>query len=231
VHRVIDRFITYSRWQQRFIQDRWNLSGRRVLWTPFMVDQEFFALNRVTPNSNVRRQICAVGLERRDYATLLKAVKDLDVHVVIAAASPWSKSAEGVAEQSIPGNVTVRKFSQHELRQLYADSCFMVMPLENVNFQAGVTAILECMAMSKAVICTRTLGQTDVVVESENGRYVPPGDPSTLRAEICRLLSNPEEAASLGVNGRKLVDCQMSLDLYVQRLAGFLREAVGEGEP
>jgi hypothetical protein len=36
----------------------------------------------------------------------------------------------------------VRKFTQYELRQLYADSCFMVMPLENVKFQAGVTAIL-----------------------------------------------------------------------------------------
>ena len=84
---AIDRFITYSRWQQRFIEDRWKLSRNRVLWTPFMVDQEFFAPKRVTPNSTARPQICAVGLERRDYETLLRAVKDLDVHVVIAAAS------------------------------------------------------------------------------------------------------------------------------------------------
>jgi hypothetical protein len=65
-----------------------------------------------------------------------------------------------------------------------------------------------------------------VVVEGENGRYVPPGDPSPLSTEIRRLLSRPEEAVRLGANGRKLVECQMNLDLYVQRMAGFLHEAI-----
>ena len=230
VQSAIDRFITYSRWQQRFIEDRWKLSRDRVLWTPFMVDQGFFAPKRVTPNPGARPQVCAVGLERRDYETLLRAVEDLDVQVVIAAASPWSKRTEGVATRAIPSNVTVRKFTQYELRQLYADSCFMVMPLENVKFQAGVTAILECMAMGRAVICSRVPGQTDVVVEGENGRYVPPGDPSTLSAEIRQLLSNPAEAARMGANGRKLVEGQMNLDLYVQRMADFLNEAIKTGE-
>ena len=226
VQSAIDRFITYSRWQQRFIEDRWKLNRDRVLWTPFMVDQDFFEPERVTPNSGAHPQICAVGLERRDYETLLRAVEDLDVRVVIAAASPWSKRTESVAKQAIPSNVTVRKFTQYELRQLYADSCFMVMPLENVKFQAGVTAILECLAMGKAVICSRVPGQTDVVVEGENGRYVPPGDPSTLNKEIRQLLSRPEEAVRLGANGRKLVERQMNLDLYVQRMTGFLHEAI-----
>ena len=226
VQSAIDRFITYSRWQQRFIEDRWKLGRDRVLWTPFMVDQEFFASKRVTPNPGARPQVCAVGLERRDYETLLRAVEDLDVHVVIAAASPWSKRTEGVTTRTTPSNVTVQKFSQYGLRQLYADSCFMVMPLENVKFQAGVTAILECLAMGKAVICSRVPGQTDVVVEGENGVYVPAGDPSALRTEIRRLLSRPEEAVRLGANGRKLIECQMNLDLYVQRLAGVLHEAI-----
>jgi glycosyltransferase involved in cell wall biosynthesis len=226
VHSAIDRFITYSRWQQRFIMERWKLDRNRVLWTPFMVDQEFFAPERVTSSRGARPQICAVGLERRDYETLLRAVENIDVHVVIAAASPWAKHAEGVATQNIPSNVTVRKFTQFDLRQLYADSCFMVMPLENVKFQAGVTAILEGMAMAKAVICSRVPGQTDVVLDGENGRYVPPGDPAILRAEILRLLSNLREAARLGANGRKLIEREMNLDLYSQRLAGYLSDTV-----
>jgi glycosyltransferase involved in cell wall biosynthesis len=231
VQSAIDRFITYSRWQQRFIQDRWKLGRDRVLWTPFMVDQEFFAPDRVTPRSAARPQICAVGLERRDYETLLQAVEGLDVNVVIAAASPWSKRTEGVATRTVPSNIAVRKFTQYELRQLYADSCFMVMPLENVKFQAGVTAILECLAMGKGVICSRVPGQTDVVIEGENGRYVPPGDPSTLNAEIRHLLSRPDEADRFGVNGRKLIECQMNLDFYVERLTGFLDEAIkAEGD-
>jgi glycosyltransferase involved in cell wall biosynthesis len=195
-----------------------------------MVDHDFFAAKKVTPNPGTRPQICAVGLERRDYDTLLRAVEKLDVHVVIAAASPWSKRSEGV-KAAIPSNVTVRKFTQYELRQLYADSAFMVMPLQNVKFQAGVTAILESLAMGKAVICSRVPGQTDVLVEGENGRYVPPENPSALRSEICQLLSRPEEAARLGANGRNLVEGEMNLDLYVQRLSSFLREAISEGKP
>ena len=232
VQSAIDRFITYSRWQQRFIEDRWKLDRNRVLWSPFMVDQDFFSPERVIPNPGARPQVCAVGLERRDYETLLRAVEDLDVHVVIAAASPWSKRTEGVGKQTIPSNVTVRRFSQYELRQLYADSRFMIMPLENVKFQAGVTAILECLAMEKAVICSRVPGQTDVVIEGENGRYVPPGEPAILSTEIRRLLALPDEAVRLGTNGRKLVEGQMSLDLYVQRLTDVLHEAMNdEGGP
>src|SRR5215470_13502769 len=83
VQSCIDRFITYSRWQQRFIESRWKLARSRVVWTPFMVDQKFFAPEQVKHNHTVRQQICAVGLERRDYATLLRAVEDLKVDVVI----------------------------------------------------------------------------------------------------------------------------------------------------
>lgn len=228
VQSAIDRFLTYSRWQQRFIEERWKLARRRVLWTPFMVDQDFFAPERVTSRLTPRPQICAVGLERRDYETLLRAVEGLHVQVVIAAASPWSKRKDGVATQTIPDNVTVRKFSQYELRQLYADSRFMVMPLEDVKFQAGVTAILECMAMGRGVVCSRVPGQTDVVVENENGWYVLPEDPLALRAAIERLLSQPEEAVRLGMNGRQLVEKQMNLDLYVRGLTEALHEAINE---
>lgn len=231
VQRCIDRFITYCSWQHQFIMRRWNLPASRVVRTPFMVDHHFFAPGRVQPALPARRQICAVGLERRDYVTLLRAVEGLDVHVVIAAASPWSKRGDGMAGERIPDNVTVKKFTQYELRQLYADSRFMVMPLEPVNFQAGVTAILECMAMGKAVVCTRVPGQTDVVIDGETGRYVPPRDPAALRKEIERLLDHPEEADRWGARGRQLIEEEMNLDRYSQRLSALLREMLREVQP
>jgi glycosyltransferase involved in cell wall biosynthesis len=185
--------------------------------------------------------ICSVGLEARDYPTLLTAVRGLGARVTIAAASPWSKRADSTRHQEIPANVTVGRFSQFELRQLYADSRFMVMPLANVDFQAGVTAILEAMAMGRAVICTKTRGQTDVVVEGETGLYVPPGDPQALRSAIEYLLANPHEAERMGQAGRRLVEQSMSLDRYVQCLSRFVAnhtrspsqtygQELGEGE-
>jgi glycosyltransferase involved in cell wall biosynthesis len=169
--------------------------------------------------------ICAVGLERRDYPTLIEAVRGLDVHLVVAAASPWSKRADTTTGQEIPPNVTVQRFNQHELRQVYADSRFLVMPLYDVDFQAGVTAILEAMAMERAVICSRTPGQTDVIVEGETGLYVPPGDVTALRGAIQRLLDDPQEAERMGRVGRRLVEDRMSLDRYVARLGEHVRQA------
>jgi glycosyltransferase involved in cell wall biosynthesis len=223
----IDRILVYSTWQQQFAQRRWNLSAEQVVWTPFMVDTHFFSLKHATPKPTARPQICAVGLERRDYPTLLQAARGLNADVVIAAASPWARQPDTTEGQVIPDNVVVQRFSQAELRQLYADSRFMVMPLFDVDFQAGVTAILEAMAMERAVICSRTPGQTDVVIEGETGMYVPPGDPAALRAAIEYLLQHPEEAARMGRNGRRRVEQLMSLDAYTERIGNIMQDMLG----
>jgi len=115
----IDTFFVYASWQKRFIETRWQVPSSRVVHTPFMVDSHFFSPQQVT--AQPRRMICAVGLEFRDYPTLIEAVRGLDIEVVIAAASPWSKRSDSTAQAELPPNVTVRKFSQFELRQLYAD--------------------------------------------------------------------------------------------------------------
>jgi hypothetical protein len=226
LQKQIDTFFVYSSWQQRFIQERWHLPAERVALTPFMVDSHFFAPQQVT--AQPRRMICAVGLEFRDYPTLMAAVRGLDVEVVIAAASPWSKRADSSQTAAIPPNVTVRKFSQYELRQLYADSQFVVMPLYNVNFQAGVTAILEAMAMEKAVLCSRTPGQTDVIVEGQTGLYVPPEDPAALRTKIQYLLDHPDLARTMGQAGRHRVESTMELTHYATGLHRYVQMALAK---
>jgi glycosyltransferase involved in cell wall biosynthesis len=223
----IDRFFVYSTWQKRFIEDRWKIAPELVIHTPFMVDTQFFAPDRVVPPDPFGGpMICSVGLEARDYPTLLTAVHGLNVRVTIAAASPWSKRADPTRDQEIPANVSVRRFSQAELRQIYIDSRFMVMPLHDVNFQAGVTAILEAMAMGRAVICSRTPGQTDVIVEGETGMYVPPNDPPALRSAIEYLLGHPDEAERMGRAGRRRVEQSMSLESYVQGLNRWVADTI-----
>ncbi|MCP5101718.1 MAG: glycosyltransferase family 4 protein [Chloroflexi bacterium] len=225
----IDIFFVYATWQKQFIEQQWHLPDERVVYTPFMVDADFFSPERTVATDVVRTlvdekkpTICAVGMEFRDYPTLLQAVNGLDVQVIIAAASPWSKRADTTADQEIPKNVIVRRFSQFELRDLYKVSEFLVMPLFTVNFQAGVTALLEAMAMEKAVICSRTPGQTDVVVEGKTGLYVPPEDVDALRSAIMCLLNEPVTAVAMGKNGRDRIDSYMSLSHYVVRLNQYV---------
>lgn len=229
----IDIFFAYATWQKEFIEERWGLPAGRVIWTPFMVNHHFFAPDQAgqvdpIPEIDKSRPItCAVGLEFRDYPTLMEAVKNLDIQVVIAAGSPWSKRSDSTAGQDIPKNVLVRRFTQFELREVYAVSHFVTMPLYNVNFQAGVTALLEGMAMEKGIICSRTPGQTDVVVEGETGVYVPPEDPAALRQAIQRWIDQPDEAIAMGKASRQRIEQVMSLDYYVQYLNPYVQKTYG----
>jgi glycosyltransferase involved in cell wall biosynthesis len=218
--RHIDRMLVYSAWQQQFISEQLGFPADRVELMPFMVDTRFFAPDRVA--SAPGRMICAAGLERRDYPTLIEAVRDLDVRVMIAAASPWSKQADSTNGAQLPANVQVCRLGFFDLRQLYADARFVVLPLHDVEFQAGVTTILEAMAMGKAVICSRTRGQTDVVVDGENGIYVTPGDSVELRTAITRLLDDPANAERMGMHGRQHVERDCDVSVYAARLAGLV---------
>jgi glycosyltransferase involved in cell wall biosynthesis len=232
LHSHVDAFFVYSTWQKQFIEERWGIPGQRVVFTPFMVDADFFSPDELVKTDALlaleeqpRPVICSVGLEFRDYPTLMAAVRGLDVQVVIAAASPWSKRADTTQGQEIPENVHIQRFTQFQLRHLYALSRFMVMPLYETPFQAGVTAILEAMAMARPVICSRTTGQTDVIRHGENGLYVPTGDAGAMRAAIQQWLEQPAELRRLGTNARRCIEEEMSLARYVERLNRYVRQA------
>ena len=213
----IDRMFVYATAQRDFAVEALHMRPEHVRLTSFMVDTEFFSARHVVPNR--RRMICTAGLEFRDYETLVEAVRDLDVEVVIAASSPWSKRTSDVGSAALPSNVTLCKLSLFELRQLYADALFVVVPLIESDFQAGVTTILEAMAMSKAVVCSHTTGQTDVIVGGETGLYVTPGDVQALRNAICALLDSPGEQQRLGEAGHQWVVANADIEIYAERIA------------
>lgn len=200
--------------------------------------------------------ISTAGLEYRDYPTLLRAVRDLPVRVVIAAASHWSTHGN-TAAGDIPPNVSVTSLDYPALRDLYARSNFVVVPLRDADNQAGITTMLEAMALGKALIVTASRGQRDVIrgrlctasgmtdelingpapfgitgetAEAETGLYVPPADPAALRRAIQYLLDHPHEAARMGAAGQRLVREQMSLDRFVERVATVITSGAVPGD-
>jgi len=183
----------------------------------------------------VENMICSVGSDRRDYPTLLKALQGLRLRAELAVGSTVLRPAGDpsaefatITRQTVGGglspNVRVRQqVNAQDLRRLYARSRFVVIPLLDVDVDAGVTSICEAMAMGKAVVVTRTRGQVDVIRDGEQGIYVPPGDPRALRAALGYLLSHPAEAERMGRAGRALVEAHHRLDTWVALMAGLAR--------
>lgn len=214
---LIDRLFVYASRQRDLIAAELGYPRGQIVLTPFAVDCRFW--DRKLVEAEPRPMICSAGLEFRDYPTLIDAVRGVDVEVVLAAASPWSKRRDNSGDVDLPANVTVGRLDFVALRQLYADARLVAVPLHDTDFQAGITTILEAMAMGAPIVCTRTRGQTDTLVDDETALYVPPADASALRSAIEALLADPARAARLGEAARSWAIDHADVSVYASRLA------------
>jgi glycosyltransferase involved in cell wall biosynthesis len=254
VHSHMARIAVHCRRQYELAVSALGIPAERLAFVPYQVDVDFWRPQPVAEE----RLISSAGLEFRDYPTLFAAVEGLDVQVVIGAASYWSKRRNTAAGRPLPDNVRVGAFDYGALRALYARSAVVVVPLDDVDFQAGITCILEAMAMGKPVVVTHSHGQTDVVEDRRaktrgrperprpvsllrllaqesgvalepNGFYVPPRDPASLRRALEYLLQHPEERARLGDAGRRTVERLMTVDHFAARMARLVDQARAAG--
>lgn len=236
--------VLHSRYQYDLALNELDFSPDRLALLPYQVDPEFW---RPIPATE-ERLVASAGLEYRDYPTLFEAVAGLDARLVVGAASHWSKRRNTALETPRPANVEVNSYNYQELRELFSRAAVVAVPVDDVDFQAGITTILEAMAMGKPVIATHTYGQTDVIEDRRavtrgtqerarpisllrnvadeedvpiepNGFYVPPKDPEALQRAIVFLLDHPEERARLGAAGRRAVERLMSVDQFAERIA------------
>jgi len=221
VQRRMNTIFLYADAQKEWAVNQLHIAPEKLQLIPFHADAQFY---RPLPETETDpNQICAAGLEWRDYPTLIDAVAEMpDLSVKLAAASPWSKHEDETAGRVLPPNIDARRYSYGDLRDLYAKSSFVVVPLKETDFQAGVTTILEAMAMGKAVVATRTTGQTDVITDGENGLSVAPGDVAGWRAAISLLRGDDVLRERLGRNGRRWVEENATLDLWAARVAGVI---------
>ncbi len=225
VHTRLRAIMSGSSAQLEIAAGRLGVPRDKLHLLPQPVD-ELFWRPRVPVQTNL---ICSVGSTGRDYDTLFSAVTDLDLDLRIAVGRGDLRdpALEGRLKGRLPSKTTIQHLAPAELRDLYASARFVVMPLEDVESDAGVTALTEAMAMGKAVIVTRTRGQVDVIEDGRQGIYVRPHDPRALRSAIQYLVAHPAEADRMGRAGRALVEERHTLTEYVERLASIVRgEAV-----
>ena len=263
----LDTISVHSSAQHALAIDKLHMPKERMILLPMFADTEFWrppepsnSNSDIVATTTQRPIIFSAGLERRDYPTLFAAVRDLDLDVHIAAASAAAIQRDaadrrtrgtGTRLSDLPSNVFIKSCNYVEMRQLYAAARFVVVSVVETDDSAGLTVILEAMAMGKAVIVSGTRGQTDVIRDPRNngrglvkrewwpgfldnpevadtlgrlptGFYVTPGDPDELREMIQYLLNHPEVAEELGRNGRRVIEEYFTLEAFAQRHAAAI---------
>lgn len=229
--RSLHALVSWTSVQRRYAIEHLGFPGERLYLLRHYVDQLFFR-----PRECEQDTICAVGAEMRDYATLLTALRGTELrchvatdHVRIPGKLRLVADCRvpiGTLQETPDAKVTLGRLTLHGLRDLYARSRFVVVPLAPSNTDNGITVLLEAMAMGKAVICSRTQGQVDVIEDGVTGLFVPVGDPSALRTAIVALWNDPERARAIGARARAYVVKNHSLDGFCANVRGAVEASL-----
>jgi glycosyltransferase involved in cell wall biosynthesis len=87
-------------------------------------------------------------------------------------------------------------------------------------------AVVEAMAMGKAVVATTTGGLPEVVAQEETGLLVPPGNAEELAAAVEALLKDRARREQMGVSGKARARERFSLEASVANMEQLYGEVL-----
>lgn len=217
-----DALICVCEAQRRILVEDVGLPAEKVHGLRYWVDTDFYDPQACAPDRGATPFVFSCGLENRDYPTLIEAARELPYPFKIAASGFWGEN--GAVGQSVPPNVRTfrRRVSFPELRRAYRNCRFVVVPLHAAAYAAGLTGMMEAMAMEKPVIVTASPGVADYVEDGVSGLVTPPGDPKALAAAIAELWNAPERCREIGRRNRAWAEANASIEIYVRRASELI---------
>lgn len=176
--------------------------------------------------------VCSAGLAHRDYRTLIEACKTFDIPVRIAADSAYFQVGTEIADLLLPPNIEVSSAGDFQgLRDVYARSELIVVPMHNVDHACGYAVLYEAMACGKPIIATRTRAPSDGIVHGVTGWLVPPSDPAALRHAIKTLRADRSMAQALGHAARLAILRNDTVELFTDRIYAISKHLYTVGNP
>ncbi|SDN37131.1 glycosyltransferase [Afipia sp. GAS231] len=189
-----------------------NYSSKCVV-APYGIDTDFWcnqAPEDAAPISELRqkhsRLIVACGrlVPYKGFDVLLKALRHVDAHLLIAGTGPLEAELRGIATASgVADRVTFAGYlSRAEQRQAFGAADLFVLPSVNEAEAFGIVQ-LEAMCSGIPVVNTELpTGVPWVARDGLEGLTVAPRDEAALAAAISRLLDDPDLATRLGAAGK-----------------------------
>lgn len=201
-----------------------NADPRRtsVLHTP--VDTAFFDPAKV-PDVSPQNYIQSIGGSHRDYATLIRAIRQLPhIPCDFRVGSAWVNKLADYENEPIPLNVQIQPYVHPlDLRRYFVESRFTVISVRSdTQWAAGCTSVQITQAMGRAVVATHRPGLAEYILDGETGILVQPRDPERMKDAIEMLWSDPAKAELMGRWAREWMISQFSFDRWLECMAGVL---------
>lgn len=222
--RSVNQITCLSRREIQYYTQQLNYPIERCLKLqgPF---RDFFSEAEDNPGDiHPGEYIFSAGRSQRDYQTLIEAVRDLPVNVIINARD---FNLRGVKTAT---NVTINPFLPfEEYLQLLQAARFVVIPLQRSKHASGETFMIQAMTATKAVIASQTFSTAEMLDHGINGLLVPPGNPTALRQAIQDLIDHPELAERLGKTARQHYQERWSFPVVARQIDQVLAGVVRDG--
>jgi glycosyltransferase involved in cell wall biosynthesis len=206
------------------LEKEFEIDNKKAFTIDWGIDLPFY--EKANWDSDVESQnsfIISAGKTERDHDTLAKAFFEIDYPLKIYCSD---QSAPSIP--SLPPNITVQfnhygAISYTELLTEYEKSYAVAIPLTDTNALAGLTSLLDAMAMQKAVIMTKN-SRINLDVEKEGiGIWVDPGDVRGWQKAVTYLLAHPQEAKQMGNRGYYLCQSKYNLEIFSSNLANIFK--------
>jgi glycosyltransferase involved in cell wall biosynthesis len=171
------------------------------------------------------RRTLGIVSRRKDQIVVLRALERVrtPVRLVLAGVEPTARLDQAIAR--VPArHAVVQVPFRSDIRPLYELLDMVLLPS---RMEGLSQALLEAMALDKAVVASAAAGNLDLLTDGVDGVLVPPLDPVAWASAIERLLADPELCARLGRAARSTARETYALERTVERTAEVYREVLG----
>lgn len=199
--------------QAKFFEKELELKKGFVKTFRYGVDTIFYKkyITRYKKSDEIR--IFSPGGAHRDEHTLLSALRRSNVTLM-----RFHADTSGIISHKVEfiNNLRIEYFRNAPYSTYIKECCssnFVVISVKNKDIPVGLTSLLECKALAKAVIITRGLSSLEYVKDRVDGLLFRQGDSKDLENKIRYLLRNPIIAKKIGIAAQKNVEREYSLSI------------------
>ena len=197
------KIVSISKNEKKFLESK--IFKKPVSYIPFGIDKDFWYPSDIKLKN--QRYILAIGNDyNRDWDTLINAWEDYYPDLKIVTSIPVKTNKKNILiKKSSWGEEYI---SDKEIRNLYLNSLFVIVPLKETMQPSGQSCCLQAMSCGRPVVMTKIKGLWDDtrLINRKNLLFIRPRSEVDLRNSVIELLNNKKLQENLSKNGRKLVE-------------------------
>jgi len=216
-----------------------NVQADKIMWLPNGVDLSRFKMDKTIKRNDSNFQVTYAGAlsKGKNLDVLIDVAekiavdyKDIDFHII--GDGPERHRLQELIEQKNLNNVTiVGAVSKNKVFDCLREADVLFTSAKGIGctkYGISPNKVFDYLAAGKPVVFAR-LSSNNPIEEAEAGFTVPPDDPEKIAVSIIRLHEmNEEERLKLGINGRKYVEDNYSIEKLTNRLEDVLKEACAQ---